>query len=56
MKDIGRLADAPEVPTDMTVSAMLYDVATGAVREVAPVKRLAEYRAVVATANAAMAD
>jgi len=55
MKDIGRLADTPEVPNDMTVSAMLYDVATGAVREVAPVKRLAEYRAVVATANAAMA-
>lgn len=56
MKDIGRLADAPEVPNDMTVSAMLYDVATGAVQEIAPVKRIAEYRAAGATANAAITE
>jgi len=35
---------------------MLYDVATGAVGEVAPVKRLAEYRAAAATTSQTMAD
>ncbi len=45
MTDIGRLADAPGIPDEITVSAMLYDVATGAVQEIAPVKSLADYRA-----------
>lgn len=56
MEDIGRLVDASEVPDNMTVSAMLYDVATGAVQEIAPTKRLAEYRSAGATADTILAD
>lgn len=56
MKDIGRLAEAPGVPDDMTVSAMLYDVASGAVQEIAPVKRLAEYRQAGGITGAAISD
>lgn len=44
--DIGRLANATAMPGEMNVSAMLYDVSTGTVEEVAPVKPLAAYRAV----------
>lgn len=54
--DIGRLADTAGMPDAMTVSAMLYDVATGAVQEVAPVKSLAEYRAANAAAAAPLAE
>ncbi|WP_159441701.1 carbonic anhydrase [Roseivivax lentus] len=56
MTDIGRLADAPGMPGEMTVSAMVYDVATGAVQEVAPVKSLAEYRAANVGAAVPMAE
>lgn len=56
MTDIGRLADAPGMPDEMTVSAMVYDVATGAVQEVAPVKSLAEYRAANVGAAVPMAE
>jgi carbonic anhydrase len=56
MTDIGRLADAPGMPAEMTVSAILYDVATGAVQEVAPVKSLTEYRAANAAAAAPTAE
>lgn len=34
--DIGRLRDAPEIPGSLTVSAVLYDVKSGLVTEVAP--------------------
>lgn len=44
MTDIGRLADASEVPGAIKVSAMLYDVATGTAREIAPEKSLADLR------------
>lgn len=43
--DIGRLCVAPEVPDTITVSAMLYDVATGTAREIAPARPLGALRA-----------
>jgi carbonic anhydrase len=44
MTDIQRLAAASEIPDAVTVSAMLYDVATGIAKEVATVKSLGEWR------------
>lgn len=43
--DIGRLRDAGEVPGSLTVSAVLYDVKTGSVREVVEPRRLGDLRA-----------
>lgn len=43
--DIGRLRDAGEIPGSLTVSAVLYDVKTGSVREVAEPRRLGDLRA-----------
>jgi len=42
--DIGRLSAAPEIPDTLSVSALLYDVADGSVREIAPSKTVAEWR------------
>lgn len=44
LEDIGRLCEAPEVPDALSVSAMLYDVATGMVEEIAPLTPLSEWR------------
>lgn len=44
MTDLRRLADAPEVPDSIRVSAMLYEVATGKAQEIAPVQPLADLR------------
>lgn len=44
MTDLRRLADAPEVPDNIRVSAMLYEVATGKAQEIAPVQPLADLR------------
>lgn len=55
MTDIGRLCAAPEVPDTITVSAMLYDVATGTAREIAPAKSLGEWRADVPETDAVAA-
>lgn len=42
--DIDRLTAAPELPDAITVSALLYDVATGAAREIAPTASLGVLR------------
>ncbi|MEO0751252.1 MAG: carbonic anhydrase [Pseudomonadota bacterium] len=42
--DIGRMTAAPELPDAITVSALLYDVATGAAREIAPAVSLGALR------------
>ncbi len=44
MVDIARLRDAPNLHGGLTVSAMLYDIETGQVREIAPTQSLAELR------------
>lgn len=44
MIDIKRLCAASEIPDAITVSAMLYDVATGIAEKVATVKSLGEWR------------
>ena len=44
IEDIGRLRDAPHLPGGLKVSALLYEVETGRVREIAPEKTLAELR------------
>lgn len=44
MTDIGRLASAPELPDTIEVSAMLYDVSDGTAREVAPSRKLGDWR------------
>lgn len=43
--DIQRLRDTPHVPGSLRVAALLYDVETGVVREIAPEMTLAELRA-----------
>ena len=43
--DIARLAEAPQVSDTLTVSAVLYDVETGSVQEIAPERSLADWRA-----------
>ncbi|WP_162896820.1 carbonic anhydrase [Ruegeria sp. AD91A] len=43
--DIKRLAAAPEVPDAITVSALLYDVATGKAQEITPAASLGTTRA-----------
>ncbi len=45
MVDVGRLAAAREVPDAVTVSAMLYDVATGSAEEITPMQSLGNLRA-----------
>lgn len=42
--DIGRLRDAPHLHDGLTVSAMLYDIETGIVREIAETQSLAALR------------
>ena len=42
--DIQRLVAAPEVPDEIVVSALLYDVFTGTVKEIAPEASLGAYR------------
>lgn len=44
MTDIERLASARELPDTIVVSAMLYDVANGTAREVAPPRSLGDWR------------
>ncbi|MEP3275616.1 MAG: carbonic anhydrase [Stappiaceae bacterium] len=44
LADIVRLRDAPHLPGTVTVAAMLYDVESGSVREVAQARALAELR------------
>ena len=44
LNDIARLRDAPHLPGSITVAAMLYDVETGSLREVAAAKTLSELR------------
>lgn len=44
LMDIDRLCQATEVPDTITVSAMLYDVATGAAQEMAAPKTLGDWR------------
>ncbi len=44
MADIVRLCDAAQIPDTISVSAMLYDVATGTAREIAPPRTLNEWR------------
>ncbi len=44
MVDIARLRDAPNLHGGLTVSAMLYDIETGQVREIAPTQSLSELR------------
>ncbi len=44
LADIARLSDAFEVPDTLVVSAMLYDVGTGAAREVAAPRPLGDWR------------
>ena len=48
--DIDRLVAAREVPDTITVSTMLYDVATGTVHEIAPARTLGAWRAEAAEA------
>ena len=50
--DIDRLSAAPEVPDAVTVSAMLYDVATGTASEVAPARSLGALRSARRNARA----
>jgi carbonic anhydrase len=45
MGDIDRLCAAVQVPGGISVSATLYDVATGLVEEIAPAKPLQDWRA-----------
>ncbi len=45
MGDIDRLCAAVQVPGGISVSATLYDVATGLVEEIAPAKSLQDWRA-----------
>ena len=45
MEDIRRLCEAEKVPDAIAVSAMLYDVASGTAREIAPARTLADWRA-----------
>ncbi|MDU8913178.1 carbonic anhydrase [Aestuariicoccus sp. MJ-SS9] len=42
--DIARLRDAPGLPDGTNVSAMLYDVETGQLRQIAPARSLADLR------------
>jgi len=49
-RDIARLRDAPEVPGTLSVSAVLYDVKTGRVSEIAAPATLADLRAEAAAA------
>lgn len=42
--DMERLRDAPNLPGGLRVTAMLYDVESGAVRQIAPERSLAELR------------
>lgn len=42
--DIDRLRDAPGIPGNLTVSALLYDVGTGRVREICAPRKLGELR------------
>lgn len=42
--DIARLSAAPEVPGTITVSTILYDITTGAVREITPSRTLGSLR------------
>lgn len=44
-RDIGRLRDAREIPGSLSVSAVLYDVKTGQVSEIAPPEQLDDLRA-----------
>ena len=44
LEDIERLRDAPQLPGRLRVSALLYEVETGSVREIAPENTLAELR------------
>jgi len=44
-RDIGRLRNAREIPGTLSVSAVLYDVKTGQVSEIAPPERLDDLRA-----------
>lgn len=46
LTDIARLRDAASLPGAITVSAMLYDVATGQAREISPPQSLASLREV----------
>lgn len=43
--DVGRLRDAGEIPGSLTVSAVLYDVKTGRVREIVAPRHLDDLRA-----------
>lgn len=43
-RDIARLADAPLIPGGLTVSALLYDVKTGRVREICAPRKLSDIR------------
>ncbi|WP_269585785.1 carbonic anhydrase [Roseibium sp. Sym1] len=42
--DVNRLRDAEEIPGSLTVSAVLYDVRTGGIREIAGPARLSDLR------------
>lgn len=44
LADINRLRDAPHLPDSLRVSALLYDVENGTIREITPEKTLAELR------------
>lgn len=44
LRDLDRLRDAAEIPGHLTVSALLYDVKSGQVREIAPPRELARLR------------
>ncbi|MCI0541705.1 MAG: hypothetical protein L0Z50_41440, partial [Verrucomicrobiales bacterium] len=44
LTDIDRLRDAPQLPGTLTVSALLYDVESGRVEEIAAPRTLAELR------------
>lgn len=44
LEDLNRLRDAAKVPASLTVSALLYDVKTGSVREIAAPRKLADLR------------
>lgn len=48
--DIGRLRDAPVLPSTLTVSAVLYDVKTGQLSEIAAPATLAKLRQAAAAA------
>jgi carbonic anhydrase len=44
LTDLDRLRDAPQLPGTLTVSALLYDVKSGRVEEIAAPQTLAELR------------